>query len=227
MTKVLLLRLEGPLQSWGSRARWDVRDTGTAPTKSGIVGLLGCALGYGVGDQRLQKELDAGLRFGYRVERPGSILNDFQTITGNLQTAEGKRREGTIISPRFYLEDAAFLVGLAARDQTSDLLDRCKAALEDPVWPLFLGRKSCIPTRPIFDKLTDEYESLEDALRREEWQQRSGARRPEPEPKDIFVETLGFQSGIGFDTRQEAVRLNAARQYDFITMERIDRQEVQ
>ena len=47
MAEILLLRLEGPLQSWGGRARWDVRDTGRIPTKSGIVGLLGCALDIG------------------------------------------------------------------------------------------------------------------------------------------------------------------------------------
>ncbi|MFW9879088.1 MAG: CRISPR-associated protein Cas5, partial [Candidatus Thorarchaeota archaeon] len=31
---LLVLRLEGPLQSWGLRARWDYRDTSTEPSKS-------------------------------------------------------------------------------------------------------------------------------------------------------------------------------------------------
>ena len=43
---ILFLRLEGPLQSWGIRSRWDVRETQPEPTKSGVIGLLGCALGY-------------------------------------------------------------------------------------------------------------------------------------------------------------------------------------
>ena len=42
---ILVLRLEGPLQSWGENAKWDFRDSSTMPTKSGIVGLLGCAMG--------------------------------------------------------------------------------------------------------------------------------------------------------------------------------------
>jgi CRISPR system Cascade subunit CasD len=45
MANTLFLRLEGPLQSWGERARWDVRDTAPEPTKSGVIGLLACALG--------------------------------------------------------------------------------------------------------------------------------------------------------------------------------------
>src|SRR5205814_6367260 len=67
------LRLEGPLQSWGSRARWDVRDTEPEPTKSGVIGLLGCALGYPLGDTRLETELDAGFRFG--LDRKSTRLN--------------------------------------------------------------------------------------------------------------------------------------------------------
>ena len=124
---ILLLRLEGPLQSWGTRARWDVRDTAPEPTKSGVIGLLGCALGYSIGDSRLET-LDAGLRFGVRIEHPGAILEDYQTITDFLPTADGRYKHSgvavatslnklkndpgvrptTIISPRFYLEDAAF-----------------------------------------------------------------------------------------------------------------------
>ena len=45
MSSVLVLRLEGPLQSWGERSRWDVRETADRPTKSAVIGLLGAALG--------------------------------------------------------------------------------------------------------------------------------------------------------------------------------------
>ena len=44
--KIMLLRLEGVLQSWGERSRWDHRDTSDMPTKSALIGLLGCAMGY-------------------------------------------------------------------------------------------------------------------------------------------------------------------------------------
>ena len=36
----LLLRLAGPMQSWGVQSRFSVRDTGLEPSKSGVIGLL-------------------------------------------------------------------------------------------------------------------------------------------------------------------------------------------
>ncbi len=242
---VLLLRLEGPLQSWGTRARWDVRDTGPEPTKSGVVGLLGCALGYPVGDPRLERELDAGLRFGVRVEAPGRVLEDFQTVTDFLPTAGGGYRHSgvavgtsleriranpdatpaTILSPRFYLEDAAFLVGLeTARDAAADLLTRCADALRRPRWPVFLGRKACPPTRPVFEALAQDYEGLEDALRRHPWSHLGGGGRSRRAPASGLSRPLDayLEDPAGPLTRQDAVRTNAARQYGFRQVRRVD-----
>ena len=41
----LLLRLQGPMQSWGTTSRFDERDTQLEPSKSGVLGLLCAALG--------------------------------------------------------------------------------------------------------------------------------------------------------------------------------------
>lgn len=241
MSELLLLRLEGPLQSWGGRSRWDVRDTEAEPTKSGLVGLLGCALGYGRGDARLVEELDAGLRLGVRTEAPGRILEDYQTVTDFLPTAAGdfkvlggtksakalradpEARPATIISPRFYLEDAAFLAVLEAADAAPpDLLARCASALQAPCWPLFLGRRACVPSRPVLDCLTDRYAGLEDALRRHPWSHLgAGTRlRPVPDRERARILTTSLEVANTDDadksvTRQDAVRLNAARQYGF------------
>ena len=65
MANTLYLRLEGPLQSWGERGRWSIRDTGPEPTKSGVIGLLGCAMG--VNDDRELRHLSQALRMGVRV----------------------------------------------------------------------------------------------------------------------------------------------------------------
>ena len=246
MSQLLLLRLEGPLQSWGGRSRWDVRDTEAEPTKSGLVGLLGCALGYGRGDVRLVEELDAGLRLGVRTEAPGRILEDYQTITDFLPTAAGdfkvlggtksakalradpEAHPATIISPRFYLEDAAFLAVLeAAALAPPDLLARCASALQNPCWPLFLGRRACVPSRPVLDSLTDRYTGLEDALRRHPWSHLGAAARLRPvlerERGQILTTSVEVADTDVIDpedaarllTRQDAVRLNAARQYSF------------
>lgn len=77
----LFLRLEGPLQAWGLRARWGERDTADAPTKSGLVGLLACALGLRRDDQELRAIGDA-LRLGVRVDLPGTRLRDYHTTGG-------------------------------------------------------------------------------------------------------------------------------------------------
>ena len=231
---ILLMRLEGPLQSWGVRARWDVRDTQPEPTKSGIIGLLGCALGYPMNDPRLETELDAGLRFGVRVESPGRVIEDYQTISGFLPTAEGTFKHSgvktavslaklrsdpdvtpsTIISPRYYLEDAAFLVALEEKNGHAGLLRRCADALERPVWPIYLGRKACIPTRPVLEVFTQEYDDIKDALRRHEWSwlRSCKIKRDEklPDQLDAYAENED-----GPFVRQDAVRINPARSYGF------------
>jgi len=238
---LLLLRLEGPLQSWGSRSRWDVRDTQPEPTKSGIIGLLGCALGYERGDPRLE-ELDAALRLGVRVEHPGRILEDFQTITDFLPTAAGEFkvsggtksaaalradpnvRPATILSPRFYLEDAAFL---AVLEGPVDVLVRCTEALRRPQWTLFLGRKACIPTRPILEGLTEKYDTLTDALKQHPWEMLNAncKKRENLRPRRMVALVEDAQGPL---LRQDALRLNAARQYGFrsvrsLTVEPISR----
>lgn len=189
MPELLLLRLEGPLQSWGVRARWDVRDSAREPSKSGVVGLLGAALGYARDDPRLVEELDAGLEMGVRVEREPGLLDDYQTVTGFLpmggggfkasgQTARELARlvadpdaePYTVQSTRRYLTDGSYLVALAvASGAPEGLLRRCADALRRPHWPLFLGRRACVPTRPVLEALTDEYDGVEDALRRHPW----------------------------------------------------------
>ena len=43
--KTLLMRLAGPMQSWGTQSQFRERDTGLEPSKSGVIGLLCAALG--------------------------------------------------------------------------------------------------------------------------------------------------------------------------------------
>ena len=229
---VLLMRLEGPLQSWGVRARWDVRDTGPEPTKSGVIGLLGCALGCPMGDPELET-LDRALRFGVRVEAPGRVMDDFQTITGFLPTAAGGYRysggttprsldkvladpglePATIVSPRSYLQDAAFLAALEETGATIGLLEQCARALQHPAWPVYLGRKACLPTRPVLDCLTDRYAGLEEALLLHPWSWLGAAMHPRETPTTSL--TAYVEDPDGDAVRQDAIRTNAARQYGF------------
>lgn len=140
----LLLRLQGPMQSWGTTSRFDERDTQLEPSKSGVIGLVCAALGR---DRPEPVDDLARLRMGVRVDREGVPMRDYQTATGVIN-AEGKAKlDRTVISPRYYLADAVFLVGLEGNDQT--LLKRIHLALQAPFWPLALGRKSFVPSMPV------------------------------------------------------------------------------
>ena len=154
---VLLLRLAGPLQAWGSAARFARRTTEAAPTKSGVIGLLAAALGL----PRTSDLSDlAALRFGVRVDQRGTPLRDFQT-------AHDMDTGGALpVSERFYLADAVFVAAVEGpRDQLAEL----HQALERPGFLPYLGRRSCPPSRPVDLRLRDDAD-LETALRTEQWQ---------------------------------------------------------
>lgn len=139
---VLLLRLCGPMQSWGVQSRFSVRETGLEPSKSGVVGLIAAALGR----PRSANVSDlAALEMGVRVDAEGLLRYDFHTAQNVLKAGGGLK--DTEPSRRYYLADARFLVGLAGEDL--GLLTTIHAALRDPVWPLFLGRKAFVPGEPI------------------------------------------------------------------------------
>jgi CRISPR system Cascade subunit CasD len=173
--QVLFLRLEGVLQSWGDEARWSVRRTRGEPTKSGVIGVVGAALGLGwnaAGDREIAR-LGRELHLGVREDRPGVVIRDYHTVVGGVLSAEGKvkinaatREPETVVSERYYLSDACFLAALAG---PASLLDDIRAALQRPVWAPFLGRRSCPPSRPLWPVLpghpsAGEFASLADAL---------------------------------------------------------------
>jgi len=172
----LLLRLAGPMQSWGTQSRFKIRDTGLEPSKSGVIGLLCAALGW-------PRETDvsrlAALRMGVRVDREGSYERDYHTVGGvhrrgeryGVVTAEGSPG-GTVVSQRYYLADADFLVGLEGDE---GLLREINDGLGAPVWQIFLGRKAFVPGVPV--RLPDEpprgpglrAEPLDEVLRAYPW----------------------------------------------------------
>lgn len=142
----LLLRLVGPMQSWGTTSRFDQRDTGKEPSKSGVIGLVAAALGI---DRENWTDLEplTKLSMGIRHDRPGVPKRDYQTAQHIISADHSKVHE-TAVTTRDYLADAAFLVGLATDDHA--LLDRIYKALDNPVWPLALGRKSYVPSESVW-----------------------------------------------------------------------------
>lgn len=142
MNAVLLIPLVGPMQSWGTRSRFQERDTEREPSKSGVIGMLCAALGR---DRSEPVDDLAALKMGVRVDQEGLLRKDFQTVQ-NVVVASGNGWEDQI-SNRHYLSDAAFLVGL---EGNGDILRLFHEALAKPVWSLSLGRKSYVPSIPPF-----------------------------------------------------------------------------
>jgi len=164
---VLLLRLAGPMQAWGTSSRFSMREAGREPSKSGVIGLLCAALGRG----RHQPIQDlAALRMGVRVDQEGQLLRDYHTagVDGYLKANGAIERKNVIVSTRYYLADARFLVGLEGDD--ASLLETAHRALRDPVWSLYLGRKAFPPSEPVWlpDGLRRQG-ALEEALERYPW----------------------------------------------------------
>lgn len=164
MKELLILQLEGILQSWGESSKWNKRSTAGFPTKSGIVGMIGCAMGLTRDDPRIG-EIAEKITIGIRSDRRGMVLDDFQTVQGmpDLYTADGKKRSSnTIVTPREYLCDASFMIVI---DTDKELSDQIAEAFRNPVWPVYLGRKNCVPSKPVIVEKTDKYASIIEALK--------------------------------------------------------------
>ncbi|MFF5447114.1 type I-E CRISPR-associated protein Cas5/CasD [Streptomyces sp. NPDC012888] len=154
---VLVLRLAGPLQSWGSSARFARRTTEGAPTKSGVIGMLAAALGR---DRGADLSDLAELAFAVRTDQPGTRLRDFQTAH------HADTDKAMPVSERFYLADAVFLAAVAGDDE---LIRALAAAVRAPVYLPYLGRRSCPPQGPLDLGIRNGDDPAE-TLRHEPWQ---------------------------------------------------------
>lgn len=172
---VLLLRLAGPMQSWGDQSMFNRRDTRPQPTKSGVVGLLAAASGHPreapLGDL-------LGLTMGVRVDQEGILLRDYHTVSdyqGRPLLQAGVSAKGvqkptspskyTHVTQRFYLQDAVFVAAVAG---PAVLMEALAEAVARPAFPLALGRRSCVPSQPIVLGTTGE--SILEALTNQPWQ---------------------------------------------------------
>ena len=209
----LLLRLAGPMQSWGTRSRFTERDTGREPSKSGVIGLLAAALGIPRPPEPPPPDAPtiealAALRMHVRVDAEGNVAHDFQTAGGGdfrgrhygVYKASGAKGD-TVISNRYYLADADFLVALESGDRA--LLETLVDALRAPRWPLYLGRRSYVPTSPILAPHPDQAdtplidEPAEAVLRRYPWS--PPLRRQEPDSLRLVLECRPDQGEIRMD----------------------------
>ena len=205
---VLLLRLAGPLQSWGQHSNFNRYDTSSEPTKSGVIGLLAGAEG-----RTREKDITdlCRLELGIRVDQPGSLARDYHTISDYagrpLPTAArtAKRIQKptspakyTQVTQRYYLEDAVFVAAVyGERSLISSLAD----AVRSPGFPLALGRRACIPTQPIVLGIDEgpfeptDGGPLKQALTRVPWQSSQHIRKRAHAVKIDLAATIENRDG--------------------------------
>ncbi|MCG6552886.1 MAG: type I-E CRISPR-associated protein Cas5/CasD, partial [Candidatus Magnetominusculus sp. LBB02] len=176
----LFLRLEGHMQAWGDQqSKFVVRRTAEAPTKSGILGMLCAAMGVSRPEAVNELPRLRTLNMGVRIDKPGIRWWDYHTVGAGMQMriADGKTKLGAMLTRREYLCDASFLAALQGEP---DIIDELIKALEDPKWTLYLGRKSCPPSRPMLELPAYEFPDLLSALRSIPWCRRLKSDDPPP-----------------------------------------------
>lgn len=171
MIDALLLRFDAPLMSFGGPKVDAKGGTRRAPGQSMITGLLANALGYDRHEAPAHQRLQDRLRFATRCDRAGEALLDFQTVDlgrphmraaevgwttrGRVEPRAGASKEDTHIRERAYWADAVYTVALTLDPADEPpTLAALAAALRRPARPLFIGRKPCLPARPILEGLT-------------------------------------------------------------------------
>jgi len=164
MQDYLILRLEAPLMSFGGPIVDSRGVIQSVPARSMITGLIANALGWHHRDSEKLEALQEQLRYATRCDRPGTLFTDYQTIDlgqshlsgengwttrNGRQSRAGANSEKTHERYQDYLADAVYTLALWI---VGDFVRpaEVESALKNPARPLFIGRKTCIPSVPIF-----------------------------------------------------------------------------
>lgn len=180
-----VLRLDAPMLSFGGVIVDHHGFTDRFPGTAMLCGLFGNALGYSHRDHALLHRLQERIVYAARWDvPPRSSMVDYHTVDlgsphmrsagwttrGKPEHRDGgaSARQGIHQRYRHYWCDGLMtvVVALIGDDApgTSDVVE----ALCRPVRPLFLGRKTCLPARPLLDPSTPELDgdSVREILRR-------------------------------------------------------------
>lgn len=208
--KVLVLKLESIMLSFGDVAVDEFRPTARHPFKSMVVGILANALGYKRTDWHKIEDLQSEIKIASRIDREGNLMTDYQIALTNpsnpkeptfidrkswttkdvLNRTDGNDKNAIQIY-RDYLTDASITVAISSSNE--EILDKCISAVKKPARPLFIGRKACVPTRPIFEAVTDA-DSLFEVL----------STYPTTDGKEeVLIRTEGNESHLYEDTCRE------------------------
>lgn len=244
--KALVLRLDGPMMSFGSVLVDQHGFIDQFPGQAMLTGLCANALGWEHSDfhklQELQRRLDYAARWD---ERP-LLMVDYHTVDlgqpkmigyadrtkrgdpvggwttrGTVQHRAGGEgaKFGTHQRFRHYWVNGLMTVTLGLAGDEEPQIETLAEAFRLPARPLFLGRKTCLPARPLLDPHTPiaEGEDLLAILQQVPIWDRAGQVKPldEPLPACWPVDS-GSSSGFVrrvFDLRDWANQIHAGSRH--------------
>ena len=176
----LIINLESPLLAFGGETIDNLGVIRPFPAASMLTGLFANALGWRRVERERHQRLQDRLVFAARIDREpagGVRMTDYQTVKladtvdlyvqgsrwvigwttrGAPETragALGAAGSGPFTHQRWrdYYADMRVTVALRLRpDDDSPTLDELAAALDEPMRPLFIGRKPCLPSAPLY-----------------------------------------------------------------------------
>jgi len=173
--EILVFQLYGPLASWGTPAVGESRPSSDHPGRSALLGLLAAALGIKRDESANQQALAGSVQFAVKQVSPGRVIRDFHTVqvpkrnkkaryaTRKDEMAFSGDRLNTIISRREYRCDGFWRVGVTTTDRSDWTLEELAAALRQPTFTLYLGRKSCPLAAPLAPKIV-QASGIQEAL---------------------------------------------------------------
>ena len=168
--KHLIVNLESPMMAFGGETIDNLGVIRRFPAASMLTGIFANALGWRRIERSQHQRLQDRLIFATRIEREpagGVSMQDFQTAQlakddkGWTTRGVPEGRAGganTYNAPhlryRDYFADMRACVALRLREPDADdaapSLDDLAHALQQPKRPLFIGRKPCLPSEPLF-----------------------------------------------------------------------------
>lgn len=178
MRDYLILKLQGVMQAWGEHTFEGLRPSTNFPTRSALTGLLAACLGIDRNDRQQQQALANSFLYAVRQDKTKWVwsahndelvlekrniikMTDYHTVKDAREDYVGLKSHDTIITQREYLLDAAFTVAIWNTEGAEYSLDQLKAAVCQPRYTPFLGRRSCPITRPLYESCVQAINSDE------------------------------------------------------------------
>lgn len=156
--KIHLEGVQGYFSAPYDTAHKEVYPTETAPTVNALVGMIGCAMGLPRGHAMLD-DMKERLEFKYistKHNRP-LVKAEFRVTSLPNNDARFTKMDGSPdargqIKNIEFIYDAAYDVYIGGDDAT---LSKIHDALAHPYWPVYIGRKQCVPSKPIVTKVVE------------------------------------------------------------------------